>query len=118
MLESAMPGTRLMVRNIDWNGDGWQDVLAVYASGKDTFVLINEPAGGNGGGRRFASPQRINIPPAWGDGFTYVADWNHDGDQDFVITGYGWLRVAERSYLQRGYAAAKVVAHAKQPAAK
>jgi hypothetical protein len=101
-----------MVRNVDWNGDGWQDVLAVYASGRDTFVLLNEK--GAGDSRRFSSPQRISIPPAWGDGFTYAADWNNDGDQDFVITGYGYLRVAERSYLERGYAPAKIISHGRR----
>ena len=117
MLESAMPKVRLMVRNVDWNGDEWQDVLAVHASGKDTFILLNEP-GGAGGGRRFGSPQRITVPPAWGDNFTYVADWNNDGDQDLVITGYGYLRVAERTYLERGYLEAKLIKHVRRSAAK
>jgi FG-GAP-like repeat len=113
-LDSALPKCRLMVRHADWNGDGRLDVLAVYASGRDTFVLLNEASAG--GVRRFSSPQRIAVPPCWGDGFTYFGDWNRDGDEDLLISGYGYFRVAERSYIDRGYSAAEVVRHERQPA--
>ena len=106
-LEGAMK-VRLTVRHIDWDGDGWEDLIYGYGNG-EIYVSLNRP--GSGGTRRFDKPKQIKIPGNWGDAFISIADWNKDGDDDIVIQQYGYSRYIERSFAQRGYSQAKLLAH-------
>jgi hypothetical protein len=98
---------RLVVQRIDWNRDGWDDLLLAYASNA-FFILLNEPTGN---GRQFGTPQEIKIPGCWGDPFATVTDWNHDGDEDLIIDQYGHARFVEQSFIRHGHVPAKVVGH-------
>ena len=100
---------RLSVRRIDWNHDGWDDLLYAYAS-NDYFVLLNEPA--PDGARRFGTSQRLNIPMALGDPFTSVVDWNNDGDNDLIINQYGYTRLYDQSFIEHGYSPAHILTDA------
>jgi hypothetical protein len=104
--------TRLIVRGTDWNGDGWADVVAAYASGH-VYVLLNEARPGEAA---FAAARALEIPPCYGDPWVFVGDWNRDGDDDLLIQQYGYLRFVERSFLEHGYVSGVVVRHEERTA--
>jgi large repetitive protein len=84
----------------DWNEDGYPDVIGVASSGEMELYLnsAEEPT-------RFLPGTRLTLPtvPYWSA--VNVVDWNGDGDQDVMIaTDYLYFAMAERSYIEHGYA--------------
>jgi hypothetical protein len=129
--------TRLVPSIADWNGDGWPDVI--IGSNKN-YVVLN---GGKADGPRFLPPAPITVhgtsspggalepiegSPQWrvtnsGEGEIYLpyesivsaVDWNEDGDVDIMArASYGYLCWYERSFLEHGYAPAKVLTISKR----
>ncbi len=96
----SMEPVRLVVRKIDWNHDGWDDLIFAYAD-DHYYILLNEP--GPNGTRQFSAPQKIDVPGCYGDPFISVVDWNRDGDADLMINQYGYIRFVEQSFIQHGY---------------
>jgi VCBS repeat protein len=103
--------TRLTAQRADWNGDGWDDLIASYANDR-LYVLVNRAVSGKA---EFASPQRLNVPPCYGDPWPFVGDWNHDGDDDLIIDQYGYTRFVERSFIDHGYRPARIVRFESRP---
>lgn len=125
-------GTRLVPSIADWNGDGWPDVLI---GSNRAYIVLNS---GKSNGERFLPAQPLNLAPPnshsagalepvpgqpeWRltqDGnsafLPYEAligavDWNEDGDVDLLArASYGYLCWFEHSFLEHGYAPAKVL---------
>lgn len=109
-IEKLQP-TRLTAQRIDWNGDGWDDLLASYANDR-MYLLVNRRAAGR---PEFETPRLLNVPPCFGDPWPYVADWNHDGDDDLIIDQYGYTRFVERSFIDHGYCPGTIVRHEHRP---
>jgi hypothetical protein len=84
----------------DWDGDSLLDVIGSPAGG-DVVLWRNQGQG------RFAPPEPMKIPVVPYSPTIAVVDWNQDGDQDLIVgTAYGYFCWFERSFLDRGYAAA------------
>ena len=99
---------RMAAQPIDWNGDGWDDVLATYAS-EHTYLLINRAEHGTAA---FDEPIPLDLPRypvSWP--LLHVADWNNDGDEDILLHYGTMLRYIERSFADHGYVPATIVAH-------
>lgn len=105
-LSGPQPKERLVVRRVDWNHDGWDDLIYAYAN-DEFYILLNKP--GVDGKREFGAPIKINVPGCYGDPFISVADWNRDGDDDLIISQYGYTRLVDQSFIERGYIPATVV---------
>ncbi len=103
----SMEPVRLVVRKIDWNRDGWDDLIFAYAN-DEFYILLNEPDGN--GKRKFSAPIKIDVPGCYGDPYISVADWYGDGDDDLIIQQYGYTRFVERGFILHGYIPANVVA--------
>jgi hypothetical protein len=128
---------RLVPTVADWNGDGWPDVIV---GSNRAWVVLNS---GHTGGNQFlpAQPLRLGPPnttggaaleqvpgsPQWREtkdddsGFlpyesvVSAVDWNEDGDLDILArASYGYLCWFERSFLEHGYAPARVLAIAEK----
>lgn len=97
--------TRLVPATIDWNDDGWPDLIAAYASG-DVFLFTNAATAGRA---EFAQPQPLDLPPCFAEPWPAVGDWNNDGDDDLIIDQYGYTRFVERSFLAHGYREATLI---------
>jgi hypothetical protein len=97
--------TAVTGQRINWNGDGWDDILATYYSGR-VLVLVNKKSAGQ---PEFESPQEVQIPSCFGYPWSYVADWNHDGDDDLIIDQYGYTRFVERSFIEHGYRPTRIL---------
>jgi len=98
---------RLIVRRVDWNHDGWDGLLYVYAD-CHYYVLLNEP--GADGSRHFGQPRKLNVPPGCGDPFPSIVDWNNDGDNDLLLNQYGYTRLIEQSFIEHGYIPGQILA--------
>lgn len=105
-LPEPEPNVRLIVRKIDWNHDGWDDLIYAYAN-DEYYILLNEP--GPNGTRKFSDPIKIDVPGCYGDPFISVVDWNQDGDQDLIINQYGYTRLVEQSFVEHGYIPASLI---------
>jgi len=99
-LPEPYPHARLTVKRVDWNHDGWDDLLYAYGD-SEYFVLLNEP--GPNGSRHYAPPQRLNVPPGFLEPFVSVVDWNNDGDNDLLVEQTGQTRLFEQSFIEHGY---------------
>lgn len=112
-------GTRLTPTVADWNGDGWPDVIV---GSHLAYVVLNS---GKSDGPQFLPAQPLNLgPPASRTSnpaksartflpyevFINAVDWNGDGDTDLVARAtYGYLCWYERSFLEHGYAPARLL---------
>lgn len=97
-------GIRLLVDAADWNGDGRDDVIAGAVNGR-VRVFINagtDPV-------RFEKGIDPNLPPIQQPRVLMV-DLNGDGDEDLFLPSTQGACFIERSFLQRGYATAEVIA--------
>jgi hypothetical protein len=103
--------TRLTAQRVDWNGDGWDDLLASYANDR-IYILVNRAVAGR---PQFEAPRLLNVPPCYGDPWPYVGDWNHDGDADMIIDQYGYTRFVERSFIEYGYRPGRVLRFEDRP---
>jgi FG-GAP-like repeat len=77
---SDAPGSRRVIVQ-DFNKDGKQDILALFAQGDEQIVLfINE------GNFKFRRKMLLRFPPMYGSSYFDIADFNHDGKFDIVTT--------------------------------
>jgi FG-GAP-like repeat len=77
---SDAPGSRRVIIQ-DFNKDGRQDILALFAQGDEQIVLfINE------GNFKFRRKMLLRFPPMYGSSYFDIADFNHDGKFDIVTT--------------------------------
>jgi hypothetical protein len=87
----------------DWDRDGKTDVVGSAANG---MVVLWRNLGDN----RFSPAEPIAVPELPYSPSVAIVDWNNDGDDDVIVgTAYGFFCWFERSFLERGYAAAKRV---------
>lgn len=99
----ADAGTRLIPTSVDWNGDGWPDVL--IGSSK-TYLLLNS---GKITGPRFLPSKPLDLPYLPYETSVMAVDWNQDGDLDLLArASYGYTCWFERSFLEHGYAPVSV----------
>jgi hypothetical protein len=74
------PGARRAIVK-DFNQDGREDILALFAQGDEQVVLfINE------GEFKFKRKMLLRFPPMYGSSYFDVGDFNHDGKFDIVTT--------------------------------
>ena len=91
------------------NGDGRTDIVA-GSSTDDVVVLINH--GRADAVSPFHEPRKLVLPSApYGAGAPLLtADFDQDGDTDLLInTAYGYTCFFERSFIEHGYAAGRVI---------
>lgn len=97
-------GTRFVPTTVDWNSDGWPDVL--IGSGK-TYLLLNS---GKPDGPRFLPIKPLDLPYLPYEAVVTAVDWNEDGDVDLIArASYGYTCWFERSFLEHGYAPALII---------
>jgi len=97
-------GIRLLVDTVDWNQDGWPDVIAGAANGRVRVFLNN----GIPKGPRFSDGEDPGLPPII-QPRVLTADLNGDGDTDLFLPSTQGACFIERSFLKRGYAHARVL---------
>jgi len=106
---------RGFVTDVDWNGDGWRDLLAPSSAGND--ILFLNAAGK--GPDVFHEPQPFERPAIPVRGVVtnvHPVDLNRDGDDDLVVSNsYLFTCFFERSFLNHGYATGHIVAIEKRP---
>ena len=90
------------------NGDGRLDIIGTAWGGKMAWYRNL----GAESETRFAQPLPFELPPAvLYSPRVVIADWNSDGDDDFlVMSSYPWFCWLEGSYVEHGYAVAKILA--------
>lgn len=65
----------------DFNGDGWPDVMVLFAAGDEgIWLFLNDHKGG------FQSKNLLRFPPVYGSTSFQVVDWNKDGKPDILYT--------------------------------
>lgn len=102
---------RAFVCAADWNRDGPTDLIVSWAEGVwycENIGTKTEP--------KFERTRRFD-PPWIPYPHPYVVDWNQDGDLDlFLASSYTYCFVADRSYLDHGYAEGGFLGMEKRPA--
>ncbi len=66
----------------DFDGNGYQDVIALMAQGNEGIFMFWNDGNGN-----FREQQLLNFPPSWGSSSLELADFNDDGFLDLLYTG-------------------------------
>ncbi|GGM95100.1 hypothetical protein GCM10010967_30600 [Dyadobacter beijingensis] len=65
----------------DFNGDGWTDLIALFAHADEgIWLFTNDQKGG------FTEKNLLRFPPVYGSSSFQVADFNHDGRPDVLYT--------------------------------
>jgi hypothetical protein len=65
----------------DFNNDGWQDIMALFAYGDEgIWLFTNNHKGG------FESKNLLRFPPVYGSTSFQLVDWNKDGKPDILYT--------------------------------
>ncbi|MGH2647150.1 MAG: FG-GAP repeat domain-containing protein, partial [Ginsengibacter sp.] len=87
------PGAR-KVEVRDFNGDGKPDIIALMAQAREELLLfLNQ---GNG---QFVEKIIAQFPPVYGVSYFELADFNHDGHPDILLTnGDNWDLSPVRKY--------------------
>jgi hypothetical protein len=109
-VEIADLGIRGLVDATDWNEDGHTDIVASAANGR-VRVLINQIGQG---GAPFAEGFDPKLPPI-AQPRVLMADLNGDGDQDLFLPSTQGACFIERSFLEGGYAPAKLLTVERRP---
>lgn len=65
----------------DFNGDGWMDIIALFAHAQEGIWLFTND--GKGG---FSEKPLLRFPPVYGSSSFQLADFNRDGLPDIVYT--------------------------------
>jgi hypothetical protein len=93
----SLPGvTYGSVAWADYNGDGKQDLLLTgYTGSGSSYISKLYKSTGNG----FTEDTTVSLPGVYGGSVTW-ADYNGDGKQDFLLTGY---RGSDSSYISKLY---------------
>jgi hypothetical protein len=89
---------------LDWNNDGWKDILIAYAGGQ-IYIFLNQSSSSIS--QPFSPAEQIHVPLGIGEPKVTVGDWNHDGDDDIMIQDYYFMRFVERSFIEHGYREAR-----------
>jgi hypothetical protein len=97
-------GMRGLVETTDWNQDGWPDVIASSANGR-VRVFLNQ---GKQGPPPFGTGIDPGLPPIH-QPRVLVGDLNGDGDEDLFLSSTQGSCFVERSFLEHGYARAKLL---------
>ncbi len=106
-LQVGQMKSRMTPLAVDWNRDGLLDVIGASSSSTtEVFLRTKSPSDEV----KFAPGRRLNFPPAPRNQIGInVVDWNGDGDEDVIIaTAYRYNTFVERSFLDYGYAPAKI----------
>lgn len=95
--------SRSRINVLDWNRDGKPDLIDGNTLDNPGTIHVNDSRPGQ---VRFSPAiQPLHLPWVfYGAGF-YPTDWNHDGDEDFLIQSEFYFFWAERSFIEHGYAA-------------
>ncbi|MCF2443010.1 VCBS repeat-containing protein [Dyadobacter sp. CY345] len=65
----------------DFNGDGWKDIVTLFAHGDEgIWLFLNDRKGG------FTTKNLIRFPPVFGSSSFQLADMNNDGRPDIIYT--------------------------------
>jgi len=65
----------------DFNGDGWLDIIALFAHGDEgIWIFLNDKKGG------FVTKNIIRFPPVYGSSSFQLVDMNKDGRNDIIYT--------------------------------
>ncbi|WP_353719210.1 FG-GAP-like repeat-containing protein [Dyadobacter sp. 676] len=65
----------------DFNGDGWTDIIALFAHAQEgIWLFINDRKGG------FSEKPLLRFPPVYGSSSFQLADFNRDGQPDLLYT--------------------------------
>jgi len=65
----------------DYNGDGWPDIIALFAHGDEgIWLFLNDRNGG------FITKNLVRFPPVYGSSSFQLADMNNDGKIDIIYT--------------------------------
>ena len=84
-LLKLQPGAR-KVEVRDFNGDGKPDIIALMAQAREELVLFL-----NDGKGQFTEKIIYQFPPVYGVSYFELADFNHDGHPDILLTnGDNW----------------------------
>ncbi len=104
---------RAIPSTYDWDADGLPDVLGVSWSGAMEWYRNRGPQAAP----QFDPPRPFTLPPSvMYSPRVVVADWNRDGDDDFlVMSSYPWFCWLEGSYVRSGYAHARALVAEKRP---
>ena len=105
---------RGLVETTDWNRDGWPDVIASAANGRVQVLLNKGRQAGQDSGNRFADGFDPKLPPII-QPRVLTADLNADGDEDLFLPSTQGSCFVERSFLEKGYANAELLAQQHQP---
>jgi hypothetical protein len=95
--------SRLHVEKADWNRDGRLDVV-VSGSSHKIYLLLNE---GSENEAKFGEPVPLEVEIK--GPIAMVADLNRDGDEDLLVNGTQGTTFVERSFLEHGYAPARII---------
>lgn len=97
----ADTGFRVVPKILDWNGDGWPDILI---GGSTASIVYNV---GKKADPQFFPAEPLKIPYLPYEATLSAVDWNQDGDMDLLArASYGYTFWFERSFLEHGYAPA------------
>jgi hypothetical protein len=79
VLDPSPGAIRFEIR--DMTGDGYPDIVVLFAQGDERIVLF-----ANDGSGHFAGPHRIlaRFPPVYGSMYFSMHDFNHDGSMDIL----------------------------------
>lgn len=97
-------GERLNVEAVDWNHDGYPDVIAGSANGKARIFLNN----GTKASARFAKGTDLKLSSIV-QPEPVMVDLDRDGDEDLFIPGPQGSVLIDRSFLDHGYPSARII---------
>ncbi|UCJ07284.1 VCBS repeat-containing protein [Chitinophaga pendula] len=75
-----VPGATQVVTG-DFNGDGWPDIMALFAHAQEgIWMFLNDGKGG------YNTKEILQFPPVYGSTSFQLIDFNHDGRLDMLYT--------------------------------